>query len=393
MMLQSNQILVFAIIFLVQCISSQTPTPPNWVLCANEGEKCQIPLNSRAIVRYGFDYTWSYVRVENTPTVCDRTVFGNFNVTKKKKCYYTLDGTPTLPNEKMTFCADQNGVCQLGNWEKTYMVAYGSEGKFFYRLAQGQIQCKDSVFGNPNFLKQKSCYIVGLPIDYNNTWQLCGNDKYSCNLPNSQSQMLIRYGSPNEGFIDREVAGASFPCSSLFFGGDNWKSPNCYSLPGSPLFLNPVGRWEPQGSVNCNDGGTCRLDRMISEGVQFSKEHQISESWSKTLAWTVGIGFSFAGISTNVGVSGEDSHETSTLMGSSFTHLYSETCQVSCEVNSSTVYLFQWVMEVQETCSDGFCGLSTFSCNWVCKSNKQSPNCPLGCDPAAGCNSCLPPSQ
>eukprot|EP00040_Diaphanoeca_grandis_P000102 m.14348 g.14348 ORF g.14348 m.14348 type:complete len:2596 (-) comp10105_c0_seq1:515-8302(-) len=62
------------------------------------------------------------------------------------------DSTPIAP-DTFQFCALENSLCMCNG-----TVRYGAGGRYFFGSADGEIECKNSVFGDPNPGARKQCH-------------------------------------------------------------------------------------------------------------------------------------------------------------------------------------------------------------------------------------------
>lgn len=91
-------------------------------------------------------------------------------------------------------------------------VAYGANGKYFYRTLTNSTSCNNSIFGDPNVGTVKACYLMGPPPN-TTSWILCINSP--CSFDNTQE---VAYGA-NGLFFYRALTNGT-ACDNTTFGGD-----------------------------------------------------------------------------------------------------------------------------------------------------------------------------
>jgi hypothetical protein len=128
------------------------PVPPVsnvWTECAVENGNCSF--SGTMTVAYGANGKFNYLTLNNG-TACNNSVFGDPNYGTVKSCY--LMAAP--PNSiSWTLCAYENDACYFSG---TLQVAYGANGKFFYKNLSNELTCDNGLFGDPNPGTVKDCY-------------------------------------------------------------------------------------------------------------------------------------------------------------------------------------------------------------------------------------------
>lgn len=84
----------------------------------------------------------------------------------------TVPATAKIGPDDYAYCTDENGVC---SFTETRSVAYGANGKFFYRNITGGTSCVNTVFGDPIPGVIKSCYykkIINTKTNYKRFYEV-----------------------------------------------------------------------------------------------------------------------------------------------------------------------------------------------------------------------------
>ncbi|MBB5867833.1 hypothetical protein F4553_001212 [Allocatelliglobosispora scoriae] len=194
--------------------------PGGYTRCAGEGQACTF--TGTRVVAYGAGgYAYKLV---SSPVTCGAAAFGGdpaYGVTKS--CYVAPAGGPS----GYTLCAAENGTCSTGDIR---MVAYGVNGAFVYRLANGSVACGNGAFGDPAYGVAKSCYSapVGGP---GSGWTSCAGEGGNCSAAAGQ---VVAYGA-NGAFTVATTTGGSTTCGPAAFSDPIYGvAKSCYLRTGAP---------------------------------------------------------------------------------------------------------------------------------------------------------------
>ena len=133
------------------CYTKADTGPSGFAFCVSEGRLC--PFHGHADVAYGADGKFFYQYGVATAISCSDAVFGEPDPGAVKACYIKPDVGPP----GYSFCVSEGQTCAI---DGTADVAFGADGKFFYRYGvTGSIACTDAVFGDPDYGVAKACYV------------------------------------------------------------------------------------------------------------------------------------------------------------------------------------------------------------------------------------------
>lgn len=126
--------------------------PSGFVFCANEGQRCNF--SGTKDVAFGANGKFFYRYNVTGGIDCNNATFGDPIPGVTKACY-TRD-SQNVPPPGYTFCVVEGQRCSFAG---TRDVAYGAQGKFFYRYnVTGGIDCNNATFGDPISGVTKACY-------------------------------------------------------------------------------------------------------------------------------------------------------------------------------------------------------------------------------------------
>jgi hypothetical protein len=132
-----------------------------WVLCANEGDTCNVPGVTQ--VRYGANGRYAE-RNASGSIGCNNAQFGDPVPGLAKQCEYKSAGASVIDTgvSALTWdvCAGEGGQC---NFRGAAMVRYGVVGRYAYREASNGLVCGVDAFGgDPALGTVKQCEVLRL---------------------------------------------------------------------------------------------------------------------------------------------------------------------------------------------------------------------------------------
>ncbi|HYG63287.1 MAG TPA: M12 family metallo-peptidase [Thermoanaerobaculia bacterium] len=119
------------------------------------------------------------------------------------------------------FCALEHGRC---GFYGTKNVAYGANGKFYYKTAAGGLDCNNGTFGDPIFVN-KACYVGPEFYDF------CAKEGERCNFTGT---MNVAYGTDGKFFYRTATSGID--CNNGTFGDPIKENKACYVGPVGTTF-------------------------------------------------------------------------------------------------------------------------------------------------------------
>ncbi len=167
--------------------------PDAYSYCARENGTCSF--SGTKNVAYGANGKFSY-RTATDGVSCDNGIFGDPIRGVVKTCY--------VGPEPYTFCSNEYQSCRFNG---TRNIAYGANGKFFYRTASQSVDCSNETFGDPIVGVEKACYIG--PEDYS----YCSSENRFCTFHGTRN---VAYGA-NGRFVYR-MAYNGIGCNNSNFG-------------------------------------------------------------------------------------------------------------------------------------------------------------------------------
>ncbi len=171
-------------------------------------ENSQLFLSSRKNVAYGAGNQFNYKDLSGSFT-CDNATFGDPNVGASKSCYIGPADYEFTVTEGNSFNVNANSP-----------VAFGTNGRFAFKIKSGTVSCDTATFGDPNVGAGKACYVFTAPLraDEGQSFSTSG-------------LTATYYGSGgNDNFL--RSGATSGTCSNGFFGGDPdvTHQKHCYGL-------------------------------------------------------------------------------------------------------------------------------------------------------------------
>ncbi len=179
------------------------PLPGSWTRCAAENGTCAF--SGTMTVAFGANGNFNYATLSNG-TACTDTVFGDPDILIVKACYMEAVASTT---DVWSQCAAENGTCAFSG---TMTVAFGANGKFNYATLSNGTACTDTVFGDPDILIVKACYIVAPPATVV-TWTRCSVEDQTCVFSGTHE---VAFGANGQFFYKSMSNGTS--CSDSVFG-------------------------------------------------------------------------------------------------------------------------------------------------------------------------------
>jgi len=240
-------------IVLSETQTSIMPTP-----CANEGGMCEF--NGTALVSFGSGSKALY-KAATGGVMCNVATFGGDPIKGRKSCSYQTLVPMKKPDDTKLPCAKEGNVCKF---EGTAAVAYGSEGKYNYKVATNSILCNAKTFGgDPNYRKAKFCHyeiiappngvIPAIPIPKTLSpypdGVLCAEEKGNCDF---KGKATVAYGA-NGKFVTKEFTNG-VNCNYKIFGDPiKGVAKSCYIKNDTqpiPVIATPVQTSEKTESVS-----------------------------------------------------------------------------------------------------------------------------------------------
>ncbi len=174
-----------------------------WTQCAVEAATCSF--SGTKTVAFGADGAFNYA-TESNGTACTVAVFGDPINGISRACYLET-AAPTT--DVWTQCAAENATCSfLG----TMTVAFGVNGLYKYATKTNGTACSDAVFGDPDILIVKACYMISPPTS-TTTWHICAAENSTCSFTGKHE---VAFGANGEYFYGSFVNGTA--CTVSVFG-------------------------------------------------------------------------------------------------------------------------------------------------------------------------------
>lgn len=399
--------------------------------CAKDGQYCEIPAdeksgaimttysiqgkdayynipndNYRLLVAYGAEgqYVYKEFGVHMNVLYCHYSVFGNpaqgIN-TASRTCSYKFIYNPKNTSYRVNV-SNNNYLMPAGHiyfagYTGEDMVAYvmgnvslypylfGGES---YTYFNGQITHWDTTFRTYTIYTEDLSYMYGI-------WDFCANEGFYCKLPSNDTVYSILFGTGTyaNGIIYSNII-KDFSGNSILCSKDNFPdvpiqvsnfpvgSRRFCKITTKTIFSDIVGYWEL--AVSCNN---CSISETLQLGVTSSSMLATSKSWSAAYSKSIQREFQFkVGNQVNQ-VSKSTAMSVSTMSEHAFTQSLVRSCTARCDKVSS---LWQWKLESSEVCKlYDTCNFDTFTCNYICKSDLNTPLCPLGSCANQECTICL----
>lgn len=132
--------------------------PSGYNRCAGEGGTCSFnSFTGTASVAFGANGQFNYRGATNS-IACTNDSFGGDPAPQVvKACYYRPLSPAGGPAGSIS-CADEGGTCIPPG---ATLVAFGANGQYSYRQANGSISCDTTTFGDPIPGTPKKCYYGG----------------------------------------------------------------------------------------------------------------------------------------------------------------------------------------------------------------------------------------
>jgi hypothetical protein len=130
-------------------IEAAAPTTHVWIQCAAENAMCSF--TGAMTVAFGANGAYKYATKTNG-VACSTGVFGDPIYGTAKACY--LMAAPSSA-ARWNICAAENSTCSFTG---THEVAYGANGRYFYKSLSSGTVCSNTVFGDPASGVGKTCY-------------------------------------------------------------------------------------------------------------------------------------------------------------------------------------------------------------------------------------------
>lgn len=129
--------------------------PLGYPFCAEENGTCRF--SGQRDIAFGAGGRFYHLTATGQ-IACNKDTFGEPIRDSVKRCYFsdTSVNTSAIP-ANYHFCADENNECRFDDLRP---VAFGTNGKFHYRLAVGAINCTLSEFGDPAPQMVKKCFVL-----------------------------------------------------------------------------------------------------------------------------------------------------------------------------------------------------------------------------------------
>lgn len=151
-------------------------------------------------IAYGANGVFNFKTIlPGTTYACNNATFGDPIPGVAKACYAPLPGYFRYAGEGTP----------AGSSYAVVPIAYGANGRFFYRIARAPTACDNATWGDPAPGFVKSCYTLttsGFLADEGSSFTVGGTPS-------------VQYGSGTNGNFLRTNTGSA-PCSNTTFGGD-----------------------------------------------------------------------------------------------------------------------------------------------------------------------------
>ena len=138
----------------------------------------------------------------------------------------------------------------------------------------------------------------------------------------------------------------------------------------------------------CSD---CKLSLTLEYGVTSTSTYAATTTWSEELSETVSSSLSFLVASVSKSVTYTVSKEVSSTMNEAFEISVTKSCEATCDSNSGTNYMYQWVLKVEEVLGTDSQPFLVYACDWICADSADIvPTCPLDACSNGNCTVCTP---
>jgi hypothetical protein len=372
------------------------PVRADWARCAPEGQSCQMSNNGHNLIRYGGDGKYAYMETEGMDHLgCGNDVFGDPDRGGDKFCDYA----PVAEELNWVNCATEDNRCALPDGNPRY-VRYGTpNGGWVLKIASYGIQCSNDEFPDVASGAQKSCQystqpyggaqVVNSPLQFKG----CSSEYSDCHVNSPDgSVVLLRFGkSPNWEY--RQASLDTFPCGRETFNVDPavGQGKFCEYATMPAQITEVTGYWQQVGTCL-----GCPLTVSVQFGVSGTHSSSKTHSWTNEVSTEISQKFDFFAEKTNVKVAYKHSDTVAEAVSDALTTSETTTKSATCPNTSQTtqVQMFQWKMNVDETCiARGMCRSTIDSFNIVCGFNQPSgyaPVCPPTMCANSTCTVCLP---
>lgn len=343
---------------------------PQWVNCANEGQKCSPGTSELVTVRYGLGADFTYFITEGVSQVPCSNFWGDPSRGNTKGCAFikkNLLGVAAgstfqkVANEGKSFTNSGSAP----NWAR-----YGINGKWVYTVIDSgqKMACTNSYFGfDPVKGTTKVCEMGGpFELGYESLDE-CATENQTCDV-RSGDVVGIRYGTESSydfRFVHR--GDAKIPCENNYFGVDPiHKTKRCYYQPIEPKDVETVGKWTK--IISC-DGKDCPITHNISVGTTKTNTWSTTSTWGITVTTSMEAGITIvpvnAKVSSSISTSYSQSFGFTSALSQSITQTYTAQCDPSGAYNSRA--LWQFSTQTVESCfENGQCSGSTFTAEYLC---------------------------
>ena len=132
--------------FLLASASLANAQATSWQYCANENNTCTF--SGAKLVRYGAGTVWTQ-RLQINSVSCNNATFGDPLPGTYKRC--------EIAEPQWTTCANENQTCTFSGKK---IVRYGADTRWRQGEFTNQVECRNSVFGDPAVGTFKSCQIA-----------------------------------------------------------------------------------------------------------------------------------------------------------------------------------------------------------------------------------------
>jgi hypothetical protein len=220
----------------------------SYSVCAHEGETCRF--GGVRTVAYGAKGQF-IVKEANGDVPCSDRAFGQDPIPGTvKSCY--------IESQAFVFCASEQKNPSLGaslyvcRFDGTRTVAYGADGHFVFRTANGLIACRNGIFGDPAPGVHKACYVATPAYRY------CARQYEMCQFAGTRN---IAYGAENR--FTYLTATNGVPCNNSMFGNP---------LPGTrkACYVGLNSSFFPKSYTFCaSENNECRFsgERTVEYGA------------------------------------------------------------------------------------------------------------------------------
>jgi len=354
----------------------------DWVPCGDEGGTCNIPPNSGAVlVRFGEGQKYFINEYQNfsSGVPCTLFEFADPSPGQDKHCAYRL--VPTFDPATFRSVGNEGQYGTLTTQEdKPIDFLFGTGDQWvhnYYSLYFGDCST-DNFSADPSPGNQKSCRAAWqsvVPPDAQ--WKTCATEDQTCTIGDGIGTVLVRYGVKGKNWIYRLLAADSITCNNKTFVSSRlsgiiieykYRDPDpgdtkfC-DIVSLPTIMDVFGHWNSVASV----GGKGTISHVISTSISGSRQ----DTHSKSFSFEVGIEMSREWNLT----SGKAGGKITTKFGTTDVQTVSDTITrqstasttVNCPAGNTSSQLWQWGVEVNETCfATGSCKSHIETIQYLC---------------------------